>query len=143
MRVVLDANIYISSLISTLGNPKMITNKWENGDFEVLITEEIIDEVARVIRYPHVTKRHKKGEEKIKAYLQLLSTQAKLVEVNEKLEVIKEDKTDNRYLECAVAGKADYIVSGDNHLLRIGEFMGIIILSPAAFVALLDAGIEG
>ena len=65
-----------------------------------------------------------------------------MVEVNETLDIIKYDETDNRYLECAVAGKADYIVSGDNHLLSIGEYKGIIILSPAAFVALLDAAIE-
>lgn len=142
MRVVLDANIYISALISTLGNPRIITKRWEQRDFEVLITEDIINEVARVIRYPHITKRHKKGEKKIRSYLKLLSTQATLVEVNETLDIIKYDETDNRYLECAVAGKADYIVSGDNHLLSIGEYKGIIILSPAAFVALLDAAIE-
>jgi putative PIN family toxin of toxin-antitoxin system len=142
MRVVLDANIYISALISTLGNPRIITKRWEQRDFEVLITEDIINEVARVIRYPHITKRHNKGEKKIRSYLKLLSTQATLVEVNETLDIIKYDETDNRYLECAVAGKADYIVSGDNHLLSIGEYKGIIILSPAAFVALLDAAIE-
>ncbi len=56
----------------------------------------------------------------------------------ERLSVIP-DETDNRYGECAVEGEADVIVSGDRHLLTVGEYQGIQVLTPAAFVALLDS----
>jgi len=53
-------------------------------------------------------------------------------------DVVKDDETDNRYIECAVFGKASHIITGDNHLLTIGEYQDIVILPPAAFVALLE-----
>jgi predicted nucleic acid-binding protein len=53
--------------------------------------------------------------------------------------VIGADPTDNRVLECAVAGNAAYIVTGDKHLLDIKEYQGIIMLSPAGFLAFLDS----
>jgi len=140
MRVVLDANIYISSLISTQGNPRKIMEKWEEGAFEVFVTQAILAEVGRVLRYPRIVARHGKDEGKIGRFLKLLATQATMVETGETITVVT-DETDNRYLECAIAAKASYIVSGDNHLLTVGSYKGIIILPPAAFVALLDASL--
>lgn len=64
---------------------------------------------------------------------------ALVVEPQEDVDAIPEDPDDNRVLECAVAGAADCIVSGDvRHLLRLREYQGIHILSPTAFLALLD-----
>jgi putative PIN family toxin of toxin-antitoxin system len=137
MKVVLDANIYVSSLISTLGNPKQIINFWRNGAFEILISQPILEEVGRVLRYSRIVKRHKQGEEDIQRFLELLSTEAVWVEPKVTLAVIEDDETDNRYLECAAEGKGHYIISGDEHLLALGEYQGIIILSPAAFAAML------
>jgi putative PIN family toxin of toxin-antitoxin system len=142
MKVVLDANIYVSALISALGNPRKIFNRWEQDDFEVLITPDIVREIGRVLKYPRIIKRHKKDETQIEQYLKLLITQATIVDIKETLDVVKSDEADNRYIECAVFGKADYIVTGDNHLLTVGEYRGIVILPPAAFVALLDADIS-
>lgn len=55
----------------------------------------------------------------------------------QKFDVIKEDKDDNKFLEAAVEGKADYIVSGDKDLLRLENFMGIKIISPSEMVLIL------
>ena len=66
--------------------------------------------------------------------------EATVVEPTEVLGVVIENESDNRYVECALAGKAQYIISDDNHLLKIGDYRGIVILSPAAFVALLSLG---
>jgi predicted nucleic acid-binding protein len=54
------------------------------------------------------------------------------------LEVVKDDSDDNRVLECAVAAKANYIISGDKHLLDLGEYRGIEVLPPAGFIVLLS-----
>lgn len=140
MRVVLDANIFVSSLVNSQGNPKRIMSAWEEGTFDLLVSEPILDEVGRVLRYPRIAKRHKQDEQAIQRFLKLLRNEATLVEPKEPLSVVKEDESDNRYLECALEGKAQYIVSGDNHLLDIGEYKGIIIMPPAAFMVFLSGG---
>jgi predicted nucleic acid-binding protein len=60
------------------------------------------------------------------------------VEPNVEIAAIDRDPSDKRYLECAVEGGASYVVSGDRHLLDLEGFEGIVILSPAAFVAVLN-----
>ncbi len=141
MKVVLDANIYVSSLISTQGNPKRIMELWEQNQFDVLVSALIIDEIGRVLRYPRIVKRHTRDEGSIQRFLELLSSQAVIVEPTVVLDVVKEDQSDNRYLECAVEGTAQYIISGDKHLLDLGEYKGIVVLPPAAFVTLLERGV--
>jgi predicted nucleic acid-binding protein len=59
------------------------------------------------------------------------------VEPDEMLDVVPDDHDDNRILECAVAARSDFIVSGDNHLLRLGVFRGIRIMTVAEFMLLL------
>jgi len=140
MRVVLDANVYVSAMVNAQGNPQRIMACWERGEFDVVVSAPIIDEVGRVLRYPRIVKRHKQGEEVIGRLLALLASEAVVVEPAERLGVVKEDESDNRYLECAVEGKARYIVSGDRHLLALGEYGGVMIVTPAALVMLLETG---
>jgi putative PIN family toxin of toxin-antitoxin system len=138
MKVVLDANIYVSSMVNTQGNPKRIISAWQQGAFDVLISSAILDEIERVLRYPRLVKRHKQDETAIQRFLKLLENEAIIVEPTDVLGVVKDDESDNRYLECAVKGKAQYVISGDKHLLDIGEYRGIDILPPAAFVVILS-----
>lgn len=67
---------------------------------------------------------------------------AVLVEPGEPISVIADDPSDNMLIEAAVTGCCDYVVSGDPHLLRLGEYRGIQILTPAAFLAVLEQGDE-
>ena len=66
------------------------------------------------------------------------TTSSILVEPGESIDAIAEDPSDNRFLEAAVAGNCEYIVTGDQHLLRLGEYRGIQIMPPATFVAVLE-----
>lgn len=140
MKVVLDANIFVSSLVNTQGNPKRIMSAWEEGAFDLLVSVPILEEVGRVLRYPRIAKRHKQDEQAVQRFQELLKNEAILIEPKERLSVVLEDESDNRYLECALEGKAQYLVSGDNHLLDIGEYKGIIVLPPAAFMVFLSGG---
>ena len=140
MRVVLDANIYISALISNQGHPAAIITKWLVGDFEVLLSQPIVDEILRVTSYERLQRKYQKIRENRLEFVELISEQGIWVEPAETLAVVTADESDNRYLECAVAGSARYVVTGDEHLLTIGEYQGITILSPAAFVTWLETG---
>jgi predicted nucleic acid-binding protein len=55
--------------------------------------------------------------------------------------VVTSDESDNRYVECAVESGASYIVTGDPHLLNIDTYKGVVIITPATFVALLDSNL--
>lgn len=61
-----------------------------------------------------------------------------LVSPSETINVVTDDPSDSRFLEAAVAGRCDYLVSGDPHLLSVGEYRGVTVLSPAAFVDLVE-----
>jgi putative PIN family toxin of toxin-antitoxin system len=138
MKVVLDANVIVSALINTRGTPKQILNLWREEAFELLISKAILDEISRVLRYPQITALHKLAEPVIQTFLALLGEEGFVVEPVEKLHV-SPDETDNRYIECAVAGGADYLVTGHKrHLLPIGAYQGIRIVSPAVFLAALQ-----
>lgn len=142
MRVVLDANIYISALISNKGNPAKIINKWLAGQFDVLISQPIVDEILRVTNYKRIQKKYAKVRENRLEFVELIIEQGIWEESSGTLTVVSADESDNRYVECAVAGNAQYIVSGDEHLLGVGEYQGIIIVTPATFLTLLDAGMH-
>jgi hypothetical protein len=139
MRVVIDANVYVSALISPRGAPAGVVNRWLEGQFDVLISQPIIDEILRVTAYMRLQKYRRLRESRLE-FVALLAEQAIWVEPDETLDVVSDDETDNRYVECAVVGDAGYLVSGDPHLLDVGEYRGIRFLSPNDFMVLMDSG---
>lgn len=138
MRVVIDANVYVSALISSSGAPARIVKHWLQGKFDVLISQAIVDEILRVTGYEKLQKYARLRENR-REFVQLLVDQAIWVEPTETPGVVEEDESDNRCAECAVAGNAQYLVSGDPHLLNVGEYQGIRFISPAIFETLLES----
>jgi putative PIN family toxin of toxin-antitoxin system len=138
VKVVLDTNIIVSRFLSPHGFPALILAFWEKGLFELVASEAILAEYGRVLGYPSVQARHQLRHDEIAQVVEDFRTFATVVRVQEPVDVIVDDPSDNRFLEAAVHGVCDYIVSGDPHLLRVGEFRGITILTPAAFVAVLE-----
>ena len=138
MRVVLDTNVFISALLSAKGAPAEIIRRWQAEEFNVVISPPLLDEFKRVLHYPHVQKHLSRPQEEVDVFLRRLRTVAILVEPDVSLSVIEKDPADDRVLECAVAGEASYIVSGNNHLLELGSYNDIIILNPVGFLAVLQ-----
>ena len=136
MRVVLDANVLVSALISPKGSPATVLSYWQEGKLEIVVSAAILQEVDRVLHYPRIQKRYHLPDEIVQRLLNLLRKGAIVVEPDEEVEVVERDPSDNRYLECAVAGRALYVVSGDGHLLDLKEYRGIQILAPREFVIL-------
>jgi len=142
MRIVLDANVLISALISQHGASARILEAWENARFDLVVSAPILEELARVLHYPRIQEKYNLPDEYIQGFLGLIVSQAMVVSPCDEINIIAVDPTDNRYLECAVEGMAAYIITGDRHLLDIGDYRGIIILPPAGFLTLLDFGEE-
>ena len=137
MIVVLDTNVIVSSVLSPTGSPAEIIRRWEANEFDLVTSHPLLAELEDVLTYQRVSKYFKEPEEKINALLRRLRTVAAVVVPQLTLDVVKQDPPDNRVLECAVAGGASYIVTGDRHLLDLKEYQGIVILNPAGFLAVL------
>lgn len=143
MRVVLDANVFVSSLIAGRGFPARIVGWWLAGEFDVLMTPPLLDELSRVVGYERIRRKYAGVRERGPAFVELIAKQALLIEAEARLGVVAADETDNRLIECALAGGAAAIVTGDAHLLALGEYRGIAVLTPAAFAALRESGWAG
>ena len=123
-----------SGILSGAGTPARILDAWRDEQFQLLISDAILDEMGRVLRYPKIAKRHKWTEPEIDHFLHTLSILAIKTPGSLTVNAILEDPSDNRYLECAVEGSADVIVSGDRDLLALHRYEGIAIVQPSAFL---------
>lgn len=138
MIVVLDTNVIISALLSPAGPPSAIINRWEDDQFEVVTSPPLLAELERALQYPRVKKYLKRSQDEVAAFVKRLKRVATIVEPRFTLQIIEDDPADNRVLECAVVGGASYIVTGNDHLLKVKMYREIVILKPAGFLALLD-----
>jgi putative PIN family toxin of toxin-antitoxin system len=138
LRVTADTNIFISGL-NFVGIPRQILNLSEAGAIHLSVSGDILDEVARVLQ----RERFGWPEAEINRAIRQISRFAERVEPVERIEVITEDPTDNRILECAVASRSEYLVTGDRHLLKLGQFAGTKIVKAADLLELVaQAGSE-
>jgi len=137
IRVVVDANVFVSALLNPQGAPAQVFDAWRTEQFQLVVSGAILEEIGRVLRYPRIARYHRWSEERLRLFLDDLSHLAMHTPGEITLAVIQGDPPDNRYLECAVEGEAAYIVSGDRLLLDLREYQGVRILSPRAFLEVL------
>lgn len=133
LKAVVDTNVFVSGL---LRGPisRLVIEALRDSKFTLIISQAIFDEILEVISRP---KFHNViTTEIIREFTELLKTQAVFVKPVQKLNIIIKDPNDNRFLEAAIVGKVDCIVSGDKHLLNIGSYRAISILSPTKFLKL-------
>jgi putative PIN family toxin of toxin-antitoxin system len=138
IRAVLDANVFVSAALSPNGIPAKILTAWRAEQFQLVISKAILEEIDRVLRYPKILKRHQWREERIRLFIEDLAHLTVLTPGERKLTVITEDPSDNRYLECATEGEAEYIVSGDQHLIELEVYQNTRILTPRVFLDIIE-----
>jgi uncharacterized protein len=132
-RVVLDTNIVISSALG--GALVMILEGWDDGRFTVIVTSAILSEYFEVLNRPKFGLKQETID-KIARYLYQFS---EFVVPEERIQFIEADPKDDKFLEAAIAGKVDFIVSGDKHLLNLKEFQSIPIISGREFINWLES----
>ncbi len=128
MKVVLDTNIFISGIFWKGSSNKVILN-WREGKFTLVTSLEAVSEIIKILKDFKI----KLSDEMIKEWVDLIVRNSMIVDPKEKIEAVKDDPKDNIFIETAVAGNVDYIVSQDNHLLKLKEFRGIKIITPEEF----------
>jgi putative PIN family toxin of toxin-antitoxin system len=134
MRVVFDTNVLISALITT-GKPKELFRMAAEGQIQLVLSKGILEEFTEVSNDLRIRKYA--NQEDIVAFLRVIDRVAKITKVKSRFKVVNEDSDDDVVLRTAFDGKADYIVSGDRHLLSLVTFRGIRILTVNEMLTLL------
>ena len=129
MRIILDTNVFISGIFFA-GPPSQILKAWENQSLQIVLSRQILAEYQRVAealssKFPTVD---------ILPIIELVTIHGQFVDTQGFDLSMCEDPDDDKFLECAVAGKCKTIISGDKHLLKLTGYEGITVLSPRNFV---------
>jgi putative PIN family toxin of toxin-antitoxin system len=128
-KVVIDNNLLISAF-GWGGTPQILVRLVTTGQITNLTSMALLEELARAIGYPKL-----KFPESLQAeIIETVFAASSLITVFNPVEIKGLDPADNRILECAVDGKADYIVSGDKHLLDLDSYEGIPIVKATEFL---------
>ena len=136
-RVVLDTNVFVSAALG--GTLKILISHWRAGRFTLVVTDEVAGEYLAVLRRP----KFGLPTDLIDDLVGYVFRKAEFVTPVERLRVVEADPQDDKFLEAAVAGEAALVVSGDRHLLSLGAYRGIPIVSPREFLDRLASDQSG
>lgn len=135
IKAVLDTNVLISGIFWK-GPPLKVLTAWQNHRFDLVISRPILTEYRRVLT--EMTKK-KHPSPAIASIMEIIERHSEIVEPARFAKTVCSDPSDDKFLEAAVAARADYIISGDSALLRLERYHEIEIVKPARFLDLLPA----
>ena len=135
-RVVLDTNVVVSGLLWS-GAPFQVLKAAQSGQIQLITSEALISELLTVLLRPKFSQRFEAIGKTAESFVENYRALVERVQPAAITSVILEDPKDDDVLACALGGKADYVVSGDNDLLRLGRYEDIPILDVNQFLRYL------
>lgn len=136
MRVVIDTNVLVSAVIRPQGTTGQVLYQLRARRFNLLMSRVAFDELVSVLFRPKLRTKYQLTDNTLRPVLRLIYLRSLILQPQEKVIACRDPK-DDIYLELAIAGKADYIVTGDADLLVLYSFRGTPIVAPATFLTLL------
>jgi len=133
MKLVLDSNIFISAFYWG-GNPQKVIVRIIEGLDELYISNEILDEIAKVMMRP----KFKSGPQIIDKYIKTIENIGKKVFITGEIKGVCRDKDDDNKIECGILCGADYIITGDNDLLILEKYKGIKIITAKEYLNIIN-----
>lgn len=130
VRVVIDTNVFVSGLMKSDTPPSNVVDLFIEDKINLIISEEVFSEYIEVLLRPEL----KVKKDNIIRLISILILKAEIIKVKTKLDIIERDPSDNKFLECALDGKVNYIIIGDKHLLELEEYKNIKIVNPKDFI---------
>lgn len=135
IRATLDVNVLASGFQGKPGIPQALIDSWTNLDYELVLSEHILNGLIRTWRKPYFQSRIAKGY--VQDVLALLRNEAQIVVPAVAVHGVGENEEDDLVLSTALTGAAEFLVTGDRHLQQIGNYQGLVILPPRAFLDVL------
>lgn len=138
LRAVLDANVVVSALIRPEGPAGRIVERVARGaGVRAVASPAILDEYRRSLAYPKVRRCLRLPAADVSTWVDALALLSDIVPGERAVAVVASDPDDDKYLSAALEGRAPYVVSGDRHLLDVGAYEGVQVVTPRAFLDLL------
>ena len=137
MRAVVDTNVLVRALIKPQGTVGPVLLRLRHGEYTLLYAQPLLEELIDVLNRPRIRKKYHLTYQDIQTAVSVILLRGEAVAPTEQITACRDPK-DDKFLEVAVAGKADVIVSGDQDLLVLHPFSGIPIVQPATFLHMLD-----
>ena len=132
-KMTLDTNILVSATFWT-GDSFKIVDKINQKKIVCILSDEIISEYLKVVNSDEIIDKVANKSLIISKAAQNVISNSQIINPTVRLNVVKEDAADNKIIECAIAGKSDFIITNDNHLLKLKEYCGIKIVAPKEFL---------
>ncbi|MBS3153625.1 putative toxin-antitoxin system toxin component, PIN family [Candidatus Woesearchaeota archaeon] len=136
MKITVDTNVLITATFWN-GDSNIIIGKAEKKEIELVLSMEILKEFSKVLAYKEIQDKIRNKNLEMKRTVEKVAAISTIVEPTQRFAVVKEDSDDNKFIECAKAGNVDFIISKDNHLLKIKEFEGIKIITSKEFLKII------
>jgi putative PIN family toxin of toxin-antitoxin system len=141
IRAVLDTNVLVSALLRPFGTPGAILRSLRSGCFTIVFSPELLDELTAVLQNPRIRTKYGIDRPALEAISGLFALRGEMTMISETVQICR-DPDDDFLLETAVAGRADYIVSGDVDLLILRKFRKTRIIKGRAFGSPLTRGLK-
>lgn len=142
IKAVLDTNGFVSAAIKPGGLQHQIYQAWRHDEFELATSEEIIAEIERVLEYPRIKRVLGLTPQEIREMIRTLRENAEITPGRIQVDIVKDDPDDNKFLACAEEAGASFVVTGDDHLLKLGSYKGIQIVTGRRFFRRLQEAQE-
>jgi len=141
LRVVLDTNVFVSSLLIRAGLPARVLDAWRERKFLLVTSPPLIAEIRATLAYSRIRRKYAITDKDVDQLINLLERDALLVLGNPEGAAgsVPDDPADEAVLACALDAQADLVISGDHHLLDLIEYQGISILTAREFLERLAA----
>jgi len=133
MRIVLDTNVFISGIFWEGNFCSQIIDQWKKGRFQLVSSPKLIEELVETLRSFKISM----DEELIEEWKNLIIENSIMVDPIVAIKSVKDDPDDDKFVEVAICGEADFIISQDKHLLTLKEYNKIKILKPEEAVLIL------
>ncbi len=131
MKVIIDTNIFISGIFWK-GLPSQLLTAWISNEYKLIVTQEIIEEYSRVLREVG----SEKGSNLADEWLLFIAKYSTIVKNTFDLKICR-DKHDNKFINCALSGKVDYLITGDKDLLELNKTLGLKIVTAKQFMDII------
>ena len=137
VRAVIDTNVLVSALIKPIGTVGQVLQYLRVSSYVLIYSEQLLTELVDVLNRPRIREKYGLSSEDIEIVVSLILLRGESVIPKRRITICRDSK-DNMFLEAAVDGNANMIVTGDDDLLSLDKFEGIPIITPFEFLKELD-----
>lgn len=133
MKAVIDTNVFVSGVFWK-GPPNAILTAWRRHEFQMVLSAPILNEYYRVLQILNAGKTLVDVDD----LMEIVSANSTVVEPSQFAKQVCSDPDDDKFLEAAISGNAQYLVSGDKALLAVKELAGVVVTPPKTFLDILQ-----